>query len=90
MNYCPCCSSQLLRHTRGTQVYWFCRNCWQIMPIIQNWKQCNDSAEFVLEESARTLQQRETPNAEVYLQKGTIINGLTQVENFTQVVLEQN
>jgi hypothetical protein len=90
MNYCPCCSNPLLRHTRGTQVYWFCRNCWQTMPVIQHWKQCNYSGDFLSEESPRRLQQTETQNAEVCLQKGTIINGLTQVENLTQVVLGQN
>jgi hypothetical protein len=33
MNYCPCCSNVLLRHIGGHQVYWFCRNCWQPMPV---------------------------------------------------------
>jgi len=33
MNYCPCCSHVLLRHIHGHEVYWFCRNCWQSMPI---------------------------------------------------------
>lgn len=34
MYNCPCCSSSLLRHIRGTEVYWFCRTCWQEMPIL--------------------------------------------------------
>ncbi|MBD2775975.1 hypothetical protein [Iningainema tapete] len=34
MNYCPCCSHTLLRHIRGHEVYWFCRNCWQEMPVL--------------------------------------------------------
>lgn len=33
MNYCPCCSNVLLRHIRSHEVYWFCRNCWQPMPV---------------------------------------------------------
>lgn len=33
MTDCPCCSNQLLRHVRQHQVYWFCRHCWQEMPV---------------------------------------------------------
>lgn len=34
MNYCPCCSNLLLKHIRNSQSYWFCRTCWQEMPVI--------------------------------------------------------
>ncbi|MFM2062867.1 MAG: hypothetical protein RLZZ507_2537 [Cyanobacteriota bacterium] len=34
MNYCPCCSDLLLKHIRNSQSYWFCRSCWQEMPVI--------------------------------------------------------
>ncbi|WP_293340914.1 hypothetical protein [Microcoleus sp. CAWBG58] len=30
---CPCCSNPMLRHFRQHQVYWFCRECWQEMPV---------------------------------------------------------
>ncbi|MEG4943889.1 hypothetical protein [Microcoleus sp. F4-D5] len=30
---CPCCTNQLVRHVRKSQVYWFCRHCWQEMPV---------------------------------------------------------
>jgi hypothetical protein len=39
MHYCPCCSDRLLRHIRTTPqsghsgIYWFCRQCWQEMPV---------------------------------------------------------
>ncbi|MBM0743989.1 hypothetical protein JOY44_20595 [Phormidium sp. CLA17] len=33
MNDCPCCSHSMLRHVRQHQVYWFCRSCWQEMPL---------------------------------------------------------
>jgi hypothetical protein len=33
MTGCPCCSTQMLRHVRQNQVYWFCRQCWQEMPV---------------------------------------------------------
>ncbi|MCT7959647.1 hypothetical protein NG799_12440 [Laspinema sp. D1] len=32
MSSCPCCSYQLLRHIRNSQVDWFCQHCWQFMP----------------------------------------------------------
>jgi ribosomal protein L37AE/L43A len=32
LNQCPCCSEQLLRHTRQGHIYWFCSRCWQEMP----------------------------------------------------------
>ena len=33
MNYCPCCSDTLLKHIRHSEIYWFCRTCWQEMPL---------------------------------------------------------
>ncbi|MDJ0618113.1 MAG: hypothetical protein QNJ63_15435 [Calothrix sp. MO_192.B10] len=30
---CPCCSHTLLQHVRGSLTYWFCRHCWQEMPV---------------------------------------------------------
>jgi len=34
MTTCPCCSHQMLRHVRHQRVYWFCRQCWQEMPLL--------------------------------------------------------
>lgn len=33
MENCPCCSHPMLRHIRQHEVYWFCRRCWQVMPV---------------------------------------------------------
>ncbi|MEA5512608.1 hypothetical protein [Nodularia sp. UHCC 0506] len=33
MNYCPCCSRLLLPHIRVSGLAWFCRHCWQDMPV---------------------------------------------------------
>jgi diguanylate cyclase (GGDEF)-like protein len=33
---CPCCSHQLLRHASYQRSYWFCRQCHQEMPDIEN------------------------------------------------------
>ncbi|HEY9803667.1 MAG TPA: hypothetical protein V6D25_25215 [Leptolyngbyaceae cyanobacterium] len=31
---CPCCSGLLLPHIRSdAQIHWFCRHCWQDMPV---------------------------------------------------------
>ncbi|MFW6359769.1 MAG: hypothetical protein ACOC0N_11240 [Chroococcales cyanobacterium] len=38
MSDCPCCSHRLLRHIRKNEVYYFCRNCWQEMPLLENLK----------------------------------------------------
>ncbi|WP_202224016.1 hypothetical protein [Okeania sp. KiyG1] len=32
MNNCPCCSTQMLRHSRNSQIYWYCLECKQEMP----------------------------------------------------------
>lgn len=32
-NYCPCCSGLLLAHLRSSEIVWFCRHCWQEMPV---------------------------------------------------------
>jgi hypothetical protein len=35
MGSCPCCDDQLLRRIRSGETYWFCRSCWQEMPMVQ-------------------------------------------------------
>ncbi|BAY38088.1 hypothetical protein NIES2111_24330 [Nostoc sp. NIES-2111] len=31
---CPCCSGVLLPHIRSdAKIHWFCRHCWQDMPV---------------------------------------------------------
>lgn len=34
MTSCPCCSTPMLRHVRQNKMYWFCRSCWQEMPLV--------------------------------------------------------
>jgi ribosomal protein L37AE/L43A len=33
-NSCPCCGGSLLRHVRHGTVYWFCKTCWQEVPLL--------------------------------------------------------
>ena len=30
---CPCCSNKLIHHISNHRDYWFCRRCWQEMPV---------------------------------------------------------
>jgi hypothetical protein len=38
MNYCPCCKDILLSHVDTNGSYWFCRSCWQTMPVCSSKK----------------------------------------------------
>ncbi|NJL11104.1 MAG: hypothetical protein HC908_15615 [Calothrix sp. SM1_7_51] len=33
-NNCPCCGGSLLRHIRQGEIYWFCKSCWQEVPVL--------------------------------------------------------
>ena len=33
---CPCCSDKLIHHLSHHRDYWFCRGCWQEMPVIES------------------------------------------------------
>ena len=48
MHNCPCCADLLLPHIRNHEIYWFCRTCWQEMPVLSQ-KTCSLSSEFVEE-----------------------------------------
>ena len=52
MNYCPCCTDILLRHTNGNGIYWFCRTCWQAMPVSEY-----NKADSLTEISSNNLSQ---------------------------------
>jgi hypothetical protein len=65
MNNCPCCSGLLLQHIRGSQVYYFCRNCWQTMPSLDS-KNYNLSTDLVSSLSRKRL-RAELGNAGIAL-----------------------
>jgi hypothetical protein len=58
MKTCPCCSSRLLRHVSGHEVYWFCRHCWQVMPVLSD-RNLDLASELKLGELASLLQTPE-------------------------------
>ncbi len=44
---CPCCSNKLIHHISNHRDYWFCRRCWQEMPLIN--KQITQEAREITE-----------------------------------------
>ena len=54
MNNCPCCADILLKHIRRTEVYWFCRTCWQEMPVLSR-RSTNAFSEPVLEKKPKKV-----------------------------------
>lgn len=80
MNYCPCCSGVLLQHVRGSEITWFCRHCWQDMPV---WN-CNRSAlieEVIKEEIPSKRDFRENIQVTSYVGQRKKITGWVGVEN---------
>ncbi len=61
MNYCPCCKDTLLRHTQRNGISWFCRSCWQAMPV-STYKQSPMSIETIPEDLNARLNSRNKAN----------------------------
>ncbi|MBW4555478.1 MAG: hypothetical protein KME59_05980 [Trichormus sp. ATA11-4-KO1] len=72
MNYCPCCSGILLPHIRVSGIAWFCRHCWQDMPVY-SWENSSSLAESVVEELPINRQNRE--NHRIYASQRKTITG---------------
>ncbi|MBD2354479.1 hypothetical protein H6G41_07535 [Tolypothrix sp. FACHB-123] len=68
MSYCPCCSNLLLQHVRGSDLYWFCRHCWQEMPVLGEINS-NPLLEDVVENLPKVLAHRKNNNAELATNK---------------------
>lgn len=64
MYNCPCCADLLLSHIRHHQVYWFCRTCWQDMPVLTQ-KNCRLSSGLV-EGLPRSYRQAEKDSRPIY------------------------
>ena len=78
MNYCPCCSGLLLPHIRVSGLAWFCRHCWQDMPV---YHRVNPSVleEVFTEKLAEKIQ--DIDNNRNYGSKGKTITGWIGVQN---------
>ncbi|MBD0387450.1 MAG: hypothetical protein ICV54_13230 [Nostoc sp. C3-bin3] len=68
MNYCPCCSNLLLEHIRGAESYWFCRHCWQEMPVY-NLNQSSSFTEAVIGKLSSSPQKEKRRNTTVYVRQ---------------------
>lgn len=80
MNNCPCCSGVLLQHVRGSEIAWFCRHCWQDMPVLS----CNLSglvAKAITEELPSKPQLREHAPAANYISQHKKITGWIGVKD---------
>ncbi|MEH2224922.1 hypothetical protein [Nostoc sp.] len=66
MNYCPCCSSLLLEHIRGAKTYWFCRHCWQEMPIY-DWNESSSLSDVVMGKLSRKTPKEKRSSTTVYV-----------------------
>ena len=56
MNFCPCCKDILLCHAHTSGIDWFCRSCWQTMPVCTH-KQSVSSLEMMSGELPAFLNQ---------------------------------
>jgi len=74
MNYCPCCSGVLLEHIRGRETYWFCRHCWQEMPVY-NWNEPSSFAEAVIGKLPSKTQNIERSTTPIYARQRRSISG---------------
>ncbi|WP_414545031.1 hypothetical protein [Nostoc sp. CCY0012] len=70
MNYCPCCSGILLQHIRASGMTWFCRHCWQDMPVY-HYVNSSSLAQMVVEESLQ--ESKSYKNNSIYVSKKTTI-----------------
>ncbi|MEH1950109.1 MAG: hypothetical protein V7K77_24615 [Nostoc sp.] len=66
MNYCPCCSSLLLEHIRGAETYWFCRHCWQEMPVY-DWNESSSFSDVVMGKLPRKTPKEKRSTTTVYV-----------------------
>ncbi|ARV59256.1 hypothetical protein BZZ01_12015 [Nostocales cyanobacterium HT-58-2] len=84
MNNCPCCSRPLLRHIRHQEIYWFCRSCWQEMPVF-NEQQYTLLPNGYIKEFPRKLEKREKSNL-LCLNKAQSITGWIGVQTLPEIV----
>ncbi len=73
MNYCPCCSGLLLPHIRVSGFAWFCRHCWQDMPVF--YLENPSSLEKAFADNVAEKIQPIDNNHIVYPSKGKTITG---------------
>lgn len=73
-NYCPCCSNLLLQHIRHAEVYWFCRSCWQEMPVFMG-KNSSVLAGSILDKTPQNNLNKAQTHHKTHLSKRQSVTG---------------
>jgi hypothetical protein len=73
MNYCPCCKDILLSHADASGIYWFCRSCWQAMPVCTS-KQSVSSLETIPGELPTKFNPLKKDNSLFAFRRNNIVN----------------
>jgi ribosomal protein L37AE/L43A len=80
MTSCPCCSRPLLRHIRHQEIYWFCRSCWQDMPVLSEDKHTALPAVYLADFPSKLTGKKEKNNI-FSLNKREAITGWIGAQN---------
>lgn len=76
MNNCPCCSSQMLRHSRHSQIYWYCLHCKQEMPNLTDKVQKRINLNSLREHYCEISTKTAYGSLEIHLQEKTTVMNL--------------
>lgn len=81
MTICPCCSGVLLPHIRGdSEIHWFCRHCWQDMPVF-SLENSVSFTEIITQRWSRSLQTKKQANNSGYISQRQTINGWVDLKD---------
>ncbi|ABA24167.1 conserved hypothetical protein [Trichormus variabilis ATCC 29413] len=78
---CPCCSGLLLPHIRGdSEIHWFCRHCWQDMPVFL-FITPGSFSEMIVKRLSRSFPNKEQANTGDYISQRQTINGWVELQD---------
>ncbi|MGB3758328.1 MAG: hypothetical protein WBA07_18440 [Rivularia sp. (in: cyanobacteria)] len=81
MNYCPCCKDILLYHAGTNGTYWFCRTCWQAMPVSSCKQSISSSSETIPGELPTQLNPLKKDSSLSCLARNNIVNYRQKLSN---------
>ncbi|WP_224093753.1 hypothetical protein [Nostoc sp. MS1] len=77
---CPCCSRLLLPHIRSdAQIHWFCRHCWQDMPVFS--LTTVSLTEIMVEKISRNFYNKERLNKADSIYQRQTIDGRVELQD---------
>ncbi len=78
---CPCCSGLLLPHIRSdAQIHWFCRHCWQDMPVFSIKTPVYFSG-IIVERFSRNFQNQQQANQADSISQHQTINRWVELQD---------